>query len=138
MACLRKIFSAGHRAGVPGAFNCHSTGAAQSRTTSCLVVPQTPSLCNSPILLHSSHPTGCASAVLSAHASPCSQDIILAVDCHPEEGLVLSASKDQSVRVWAAASGSCLAWTEGHVDAVGAVACAPRSAGFCVSGSNDK
>ena len=60
------------------------------------------------------------------------------MDCHPEEGLILTSSKDLSVRVWRAATGRCLARAEGHVDAVGAVAVAPRGAAFCVSGSGDK
>ena len=66
------------------------------------------------------------------------QDIILAVDGHVDEDLVLTASKDNSVRVWRGSTGRCLGLAEGHVDAVGAVACAPRSCSFCVSGSNDK
>jgi WD40 repeat protein len=66
------------------------------------------------------------------------QSIVLCVDCHPEEGLILTSSKDLSVRVWRAATGRCLARAEGHVDAVGAVAVAPRGSAFCVSGSGDK
>ena len=65
-------------------------------------------------------------------------NIILAVDCNSVAGLIATSSKDQLVRVWDLASGRCVGLGEGHVDAVGAVAVAPRNSLMCASGSADR
>jgi U3 small nucleolar RNA-associated protein 13 len=65
-------------------------------------------------------------------------NIILAVDCNAAAGLIATSSKDQLVRVWHLATGRCVGLGEGHVDAVGAVAVAPRNSHLCASGSADR
>ncbi|EKX52194.1 hypothetical protein GUITHDRAFT_42081, partial [Guillardia theta CCMP2712] len=65
------------------------------------------------------------------------KNMILAVDCHHRHGIIATASKDQLVRFWHVSTGVCLGVCEGHVDAVGAVALAPKSMSFVCSGSND-
>ena len=73
---------------------------------------------------------------LSGHA-----DTILAVDCLPELGLLATASKDKTCRVWELRDGAYepRAVLVGHVDAVGAVALGSDAAGpFAVSASRDR
>jgi U3 small nucleolar RNA-associated protein 13 len=49
----------------------------------------------------------------------------------------MTASKDRTLRVWHTQTGRCIGVAEGHVEAVGAVAIAPRHGQFAVSGSKD-
>lgn len=69
--------------------------------------------------------------VLSGHERP-----IVACAMTPDEGLILSASADRTLRLWAAASGECLATVAGHGDEI--TACAIFAGGdMAVSTSAD-
>ncbi|XP_024403982.1 protein TORMOZ EMBRYO DEFECTIVE [Physcomitrium patens] len=68
-------------------------------------------------------------------------DIVLSLDsCVTTAGvpLLASSSKDHSVRIWNASTGSCLAVAAGHMAAVGAVAFSKKKKNFVVSGSSDR
>ncbi|KAH7855131.1 hypothetical protein Vadar_021569 [Vaccinium darrowii] len=76
------------------------------------------------------------SYVLSGHT-----DIVLCLDtCVSSSGrtLVVTGSKDNSVRLWEAETTRCLAVAVGHMEAVGAVAFSKKRRNFVVSGSSDR
>ncbi|RYR77503.1 hypothetical protein Ahy_A01g001990 isoform B [Arachis hypogaea] len=75
------------------------------------------------------------SYVLSGHT-----EIVLCLDtCVSSSGrsLIVTGSKDNSVRLWEAESKSCIGVGVGHMGAVGAVAFSKRKRDFFVSGSSD-
>ncbi|RYR30029.1 hypothetical protein Ahy_B01g054797 isoform B [Arachis hypogaea] len=75
------------------------------------------------------------SYVLSGHT-----EIVLCLDtCVSSSGrsLIVTGSKDNSVRLWEAESKSCIGVGIGHMGAVGAVAFSKRKRDFFVSGSSD-
>lgn len=68
-------------------------------------------------------------------------DIVLCLDsAATKDGrpLLLTGSKDNSLRLWDAAAGRCLATGEGHIAAVSSVAFGRRSSELAVSGGADK
>ncbi|TIC07778.1 WD40 repeat-like protein [Wallemia mellicola] len=67
-------------------------------------------------------------------------DTILSVKAIPSKELLLSGSKDGSVRIWKRFNGrfKCIAIGSGHGEAVGAIAIAPRSNAFAISASQDR
>lgn len=74
--------------------------------------------------------------VLTGHT-----EIVLCVDtCVSSSGrtLIVSGSKDKSVRLWDSESKSCLGVGIGHMGAVGAVAFSKKQKAFFVSGSSDR
>ncbi|XP_054807359.1 protein TORMOZ EMBRYO DEFECTIVE [Prosopis cineraria] len=75
------------------------------------------------------------SYVLAGHT-----DIVLCVDtCVSSSGrtMIVTGSKDNSVRLWETESRSCLGVGIGHMGAVGAVAFSKKKRDFFVSGSSD-
>eukprot|EP00003_Mantamonas_plastica_P007368 TRINITY_DN1618_c0_g2_i2.p1 TRINITY_DN1618_c0_g2~~TRINITY_DN1618_c0_g2_i2.p1 ORF type:complete len:537 (+),score=188.36 TRINITY_DN1618_c0_g2_i2:1312-2922(+) len=64
-------------------------------------------------------------------------NVVLAVDVIPRLDLIVTSSKDNTVRVWDGTTLECLAVGVGHTEAVGAVAIAPRNCKFMASGSSD-
>ncbi|KAL7254550.1 hypothetical protein ACSBR1_008845 [Camellia fascicularis] len=76
------------------------------------------------------------SYVLAGHT-----DIVLCLDtCVTSSGraLIVTGSKDNSVRLWEAESTHCLGVGVGHMGAVGAVAFSKKQRNFFVSGSSDR
>ncbi|CAL5367966.1 unnamed protein product [Camellia sinensis] len=76
------------------------------------------------------------SYVLAGHT-----DIVLCLDtCITSSGraLIVTGSKDNSVRLWEAESTHCLGVGVGHMGAVGAVAFSKKQRNFFVSGSSDR
>lgn len=74
--------------------------------------------------------------VLAGHT-----DIVLCLDTcvsGPGRTLVVTGSKDNSVRVWDAERKCCIGLGTGHVGAVGAVAFSRKHRNFFVSGSSDR
>ncbi|KAF5930773.1 hypothetical protein HYC85_031646 [Camellia sinensis] len=74
-------------------------------------------------------------AVATSHT-----DIVLCLDtCITSSGraLIVTGSKDNSVRLWEAESAHCLGVGVGHMGAVGAVAFSKKQRNFFVSGSSD-
>lgn len=79
-------------------------------------------------------------------------DIVLAIDCSPDGSVIVTGSKDKTVRVWHCGSSAdrpasdngaeegfhCVGVGTGHAEAVGAVACGRRTASFVVTGSRDR
>lgn len=67
-------------------------------------------------------------------------DTVLTVESVPEKGLLLSGSKDGSVRIWKSFNGvfKCIAIGSGHGESVGAIAVAPKSLSFAISASQDR
>ncbi|WCJ27775.1 Transducin beta-like protein 3 [Euphorbia peplus] len=79
--------------------------------------------------------TSC-SYVLAGHT-----EIVLCLDtCVSESGttLVVTGSKDNTVRVWNADSRKCIGVGTGHMEGVGAVAFSKKLKNFVVSGSSDR
>ncbi|CAJ1943861.1 unnamed protein product [Sphenostylis stenocarpa] len=75
------------------------------------------------------------SYVLSGHT-----EIVLCLDtCVSTSGrtLIVSGSKDNSVRLWGSESANCIGVGIGHMGAVGAIAFSKRKRDFFVSGSSD-
>ncbi|KAG5153751.1 hypothetical protein JHK82_011720 [Glycine max] len=75
------------------------------------------------------------SYVLSGHT-----EIILCLDtCVSSSGktLIVTGSKDNSVRLWESESANCIGVGIGHMGAVGAIAFSKRKQDFFVSGSSD-
>lgn len=75
------------------------------------------------------------SYVLAGHS-----EIILCLDtCALSSGkvLIVTGSKDNSVRLWDSESRCCIGMGTGHMGAVGAVAFSKKLRNFCVSGSSD-
>ncbi|KAJ1439067.1 WD40/YVTN repeat-like-containing domain superfamily [Sesbania bispinosa] len=75
------------------------------------------------------------SSVLSGHT-----EIVLCLDtCVSSSGrtLIVTGSKDNSVRLWDSESTSCIGVGIGHMGAVGAIAFSKRKQDFFVSGSSD-
>ncbi|XP_071715193.1 protein TORMOZ EMBRYO DEFECTIVE [Rutidosis leptorrhynchoides] len=75
------------------------------------------------------------SYVLSGHT-----DIVLCLDtCTTSSGrtLIVTGSKDNTVRLWDPSSRSCIGVGRGHMGGIGAVAFAKKSFNFFVSGSSD-
>nr|GEV76421.1 transducin beta-like protein 3 [Tanacetum cinerariifolium] len=76
------------------------------------------------------------SYVLAGHT-----DIVLCLDtCTTSSGrtLIVTGSKDSTVRLWDANSRSCIGVGKGHTGGIGAVAFAKKSHNFFVSGSSDR
>ncbi|KAK7265683.1 hypothetical protein RJT34_33306 [Clitoria ternatea] len=76
------------------------------------------------------------SYVLSGHT-----EIVLCLDtCVSSSGrtLIVTGSKDNSVRLWESESANCIGVGKGHMGAVGAIAFSKRKRDFFVSGSSDK
>ncbi|KAA8533459.1 hypothetical protein F0562_031107 [Nyssa sinensis] len=76
------------------------------------------------------------SYVLAGHT-----DIVLCLDtCLSSSGrtLIVTGSKDNSVRLWESESRCCLGTGVGHMGAVGAVAFSKKRRNFFVSGSSDR
>ncbi|KAK7389072.1 hypothetical protein VNO78_23904 [Psophocarpus tetragonolobus] len=75
------------------------------------------------------------SYVLSGHT-----EIVLCLDtCVSSSGraLIVTGSKDNSVRLWESESANCIGVGMGHMGAVGAIAFSKRKRDFFVSGSSD-
>jgi U3 small nucleolar RNA-associated protein 13 len=72
-------------------------------------------------------------------------DIVLCLDRSNDGSLLVSGSKDNTVRVWAVDLGEgssearypCIAVCVGHIEAVGAVAFSRKSTSFVITGSQD-
>lgn len=62
----------------------------------------------------------------------------MSLDTSHDGSLLISASKDNDVRLWDMASLKCVAVCAGHTDAVGALVWAKKSNNFFVSGANDR
>ena len=88
--------------------------------------------------------TTLSASLLSGHS-----DVVLAVDVSTDGRFITTASKDRTVRVWAAAAGKasngwrCVAVCEGHTESVGAVGVSKTEKGssgklFVVSGARDR
>lgn len=76
------------------------------------------------------------SYVLSGH-----KDIVLCLDTCVNslgEALILTGSKDNTVRLWEANNGQCIGVGAGHMGAVGAVAFSKKHRNFFISGSSDR
>ncbi|XP_047330937.1 transducin beta-like protein 3 [Impatiens glandulifera] len=76
------------------------------------------------------------SYVLSGH-----KDIVLCLDtCVTSSGetLIVTGSKDNTVRLWEANTGNCIGVGAGHMGAVGAVAFSKKHRNFFISGSSDR
>ncbi|XP_058206435.1 protein TORMOZ EMBRYO DEFECTIVE [Rhododendron vialii] len=76
------------------------------------------------------------SYVLAGHT-----DIVLCLDtCVSSSGrtLIVTGSKDNSIRLWEAESTRCIGVGLGHMEAVGAVAFSKKRRNFIVSGSSDR
>jgi WD40 repeat protein len=59
-----------------------------------------------------------------------------ALDVSADGALLASSSKDCTARVWGVESGACVAVCDGHVEAVGGLAFARRSAALLPSGQH--
>lgn len=76
------------------------------------------------------------SYVLSGHT-----DVVLCLDTcvqSPGRTLIVTGSKDNSVRLWDSQSRCCIGVGIGHMGAVGAVAFSKKNQNFFVSGSSDR
>ncbi|KAL0304567.1 UNVERIFIED_CONTAM: Transducin beta-like protein 3 [Sesamum radiatum] len=76
------------------------------------------------------------SYVLTGHT-----DVVLCLDtCVPSSGntLIVTGSKDSTVRLWESHSRRCIGVGIGHMGAVGAVAFSKKNHNFFVSGSSDR
>ncbi|XP_047980468.1 transducin beta-like protein 3 [Salvia hispanica] len=76
------------------------------------------------------------SYILTGHS-----DVIPCIDtCVSASGktLIVSGSKDNTVRLWEAESQRCIGVGIGHMGAIGAVAFSKKNRNFCVSGSSDR
>ncbi|KAL0400451.1 UNVERIFIED_CONTAM: Transducin beta-like protein 3 [Sesamum latifolium] len=76
------------------------------------------------------------SYVLTGHT-----DVVLCLDtCVPSSGntLIVTGSKDNTVRLWESHSRRCIGVGIGHMGAVGAVAFSKKNRNFFVSGSSDR
>lgn len=65
-------------------------------------------------------------------------DIVICLDVSIDNTLLLSGSKDSSIRLWNINKKQCVAVCEGHTEAIGAVSFSKKSNSFFVSGSRDK
>ncbi|PIN23520.1 WD40-repeat-containing subunit of the 18S rRNA processing complex [Handroanthus impetiginosus] len=76
------------------------------------------------------------SYVLTGHT-----DVVLCLDtCVPSSGrtLIVTGSKDNTVRLWESQSQRCIGIGIGHMGAVGAIAFSKKNRNFFVSGSSDR
>ncbi|KZV38388.1 transducin beta-like protein 3 [Dorcoceras hygrometricum] len=76
------------------------------------------------------------SYVLSGHT-----DVVLCLDTcvqSPGRSLIVTGSKDNSVRLWDSQNRRCIAVGIGHMGAVGAIAFSKKNRNFFVSGSSDR
>jgi len=64
-------------------------------------------------------------------------DIVLALDASAGGGLIASASKDATVRLWDPATAECVGRCVGHMDAVGAVGFGGKTGGRLAAGAAD-
>jgi len=64
-------------------------------------------------------------------------DIVLALDASAGGGLIASASKDATVRLWDPATAQCVGRCVGHMDAVGAVGFGGKTGGRLAAGAAD-
>ncbi|KAL1539855.1 transducin beta-like protein 3 [Salvia divinorum] len=76
------------------------------------------------------------SYILTGHT-----DVVPCIDtCVSASGktLIVSGSKDNTVRLWEAQSQCCIGVGVGHMGAIGAVAFSKKNRNFCISGSSDR
>ncbi|PVG01825.1 U3 small nucleolar RNA-associated protein [Serendipita vermifera] len=86
---------------------------------------------------------------LNSHLLPGHGDIVLALDCSVDGQILVSGSKDKTVRVWSPVRKEgktfrweCISVGEGHVESVGALAMSRKASGsglsFLITGSQDR